>query len=95
MNPMITDSVGAMDTAAVDTPEFLFPLDARLDARRFLPIKYWEVQDRPREKFLSGKMQEMSNEELLAILIGSGNGLLSAVDSPKKYSPTSGAILWN
>ena len=81
---MITDSVGALDTAAgtaaVDTPEFLFPFDAR----RFLPIKYWEVQDRPREKFLSGKMQEMSNEELLAILIGSGNGLLSAVDIAKE-----------
>lgn len=91
MNPMFTDSVGAMDaaastaavdtsTAVIDTPEFLFPLDAR----RFLPIKFWDEQDRPREKFLSGKMQEMSNEELLAILIGSGNGLLSAVDIAKE-----------
>lgn len=79
------DTAAAVDTdmaavgtnaAAVDMPEFLFPLDAR----RFLPIKFWDVQDRPREKFLSGNTQDMSNEELLAILIGSGSGLLSAVD---------------
>lgn len=77
MNPMSTDLFETMETAAMDAA-------AMAEARRFLPIRLWDVQDRPREKFLLGKMQEMSNEELLAILIGSGIGLLSAVDIAKK-----------
>ncbi len=75
----IIETAPAVDTD-IDTPEFLFPLDAR----RFLPIKFWDAQDRPREKFLSGKVEDMRNEELLAILIGSGNSLLSAVDIAQK-----------
>ena len=47
---------------------------------RTFPISAWLEEERPREKLmLKGKVQ-LSNKELLAILIGSGNAKLSAVD---------------
>lgn len=42
-------------------------------------IREWAVDDRPREKFLSQGAAALSDDELLAILIGSGSGQLSAV----------------
>ncbi len=47
-------------------------------------IKYWAKEDRPREKLLSKGNQALSNAELLAILIGSGNQNDSAVELSKK-----------
>ncbi|MEG1498757.1 MAG: DNA repair protein RadC [Bacteroidales bacterium] len=44
------------------------------------PIKQWDPKDRPREKMLANSASELSNAELLAIIIGSGCGKLSAVD---------------
>src|SRR4051812_48578364 len=45
-----------------------------------LTIKCWAEEDRPREKLqLKGK-QTLSDAELIAILIGSGNAELSAVE---------------
>lgn len=45
-----------------------------------LTIKYWAEEDRPREKLqLKGKMA-LSDAELLAIIIGSGNAEQSAVE---------------
>ncbi len=52
--------------------------------KHYLPIKEWDIQDRPREKLLSGHMPEMPDEELLAILIGSGTENLSALDIAKR-----------
>ena len=52
--------------------------------KHYLPIKEWNVQDRPREKLLSGQMPYMPDEELLAILIGSGTENLSALDIAKR-----------
>ncbi|MDE6493178.1 MAG: DNA repair protein RadC [Bacteroidales bacterium] len=46
----------------------------------YLPIRQWDAQDRPREKFMAGNIPAMLNEELLAILIGSGTGQCSALD---------------
>lgn len=43
-------------------------------------IKDWSVEDKPREKLLLNGTQTMSNAELIAILIGSGNKELTAVD---------------
>jgi len=47
-------------------------------------IKNWAEEDRPREKLLSKGNQALSNAELLAILISSGNKEESAVELSKK-----------
>jgi len=47
-------------------------------------IKNWAEEDRPREKLLLKGNQALSNAELLAILIGSGNREESAVELSKK-----------
>lgn len=49
-----------------------------------LSIKDWAVEDRPREKLLSKGTSSLSNAELIAILIGSGNRNESAVDVSKR-----------
>ncbi len=56
------------------TPEFI------LTKQQYLPIRQWDLQDRPREKFMAGNIPAISNEELLAILIGSGTEQHSALD---------------
>ena len=43
-------------------------------------IKEWAADDRPREKMISKGKAALSNAELIAILIGSGNSELSAVE---------------
>ncbi len=45
-----------------------------------LTIKYWAEEDRPREKLLLKGKQSLSDAELLAIIIGSGNAELTAVE---------------
>lgn len=45
-----------------------------------LTIKSWAEEDRPREKLLVKGKQALSDAELLAIIIGSGNAELSAVE---------------
>jgi len=45
-----------------------------------LSIKDWAEEDRPREKLLSKGISALSDAELLAILIGSGNNEESAVE---------------
>ena len=57
------------------------------------PIKNWAEEDRPREKLqLKGK-NSMSDAELIAILLGSGNRSESAVDLAKRILLTSGENL--
>jgi DNA repair protein RadC len=46
---------------------------------KHLNIKEWNIEDRPREKFLAKGGQNLSDAELLAILLGSGNAHESAV----------------
>ena len=48
-----------------------------------LSIKNWSIDDRPREKLLSKGINSLSNAELIAILIGSGNKNETAVDLSK------------
>ena len=43
-------------------------------------IKSWAVDDRPREKMMAKGRGALSNAELIAILIGSGSGELTAVE---------------
>jgi len=45
-----------------------------------LSIKQWALEDRPREKMLYKGISSLSDAELVAILLGSGNSELSAVD---------------
>ncbi len=47
-------------------------------------IKQWAEEDRPREKMLSKGKEALSNAELIAILIGSGNNEESAVDLSRR-----------
>lgn len=47
-------------------------------------IKFWAQDDRPREKLLAKGKSSLSNAELIAILIGSGNKNESAVDLSKR-----------
>ena len=49
-----------------------------------LRIKDWAPEDRPREKLLSKGLKSLTNAELLAILIGSGQKNESAVEVAKK-----------
>lgn len=48
------------------------------------PIKQWAKDDRPREKLLSGGAENLSNSELLALLINKGTKHKSAVDLAKE-----------
>ena len=49
-----------------------------------LNINQWDPQDRPREKMMLHGVASLSNAELLAILIGSGNTEESAVELMRK-----------
>jgi DNA repair protein RadC len=52
--------------------------------RENLTIKAWAEDDRPREKLLSKGRQVLSDAELIAILIGSGNRKETAVELSKR-----------
>ena len=43
-------------------------------------IKDWAIDDRPREKMIAKGKGTLSNAELIALLIGSGHGGMSAVE---------------
>jgi len=47
---------------------------------KYMSIKQWASDDRPREKMLAKGAQSLSDAELLAILIGSGTREVSAVE---------------
>ena len=49
-----------------------------------ISIKHWAVEDRPREKILRHGFAALSNAELMAILIGSGNRTESAVELSRR-----------
>jgi DNA repair protein RadC len=49
-----------------------------------LSIKEWAVEDRPREKMLTKGIRSLSEAELIAILIGSGNLDESAVEVSRR-----------
>jgi DNA repair protein RadC len=53
------------------------------DYKANITIKNWAVDDRPREKLLNKGIESLSDAELIAILIGSGNKEMSAVELSK------------
>lgn len=60
------------------------PKDNRKSTMGKLSIKQWAEEDRPREKLLLKGVSALSDSELLAILIGSGNNEESAVELGKR-----------
>lgn len=58
-------------------------------------IKTWAADDRPREKMISKGKGTLSNAELIAILIGSGNGELSAVELAREVLKAVGDNLYD
>lgn len=62
---------------------------------RKLTIKEWSVQDRPREKYAKNGAVALSDAELIAILLRTGNSAESAVDLAKKLLAVSGNSLNN
>src|SRR4051812_12064099 len=48
------------------------------------PIRNWSEDDRPREKLMTKGKAALSDAELIAILIGSGNRNETAVDLSKR-----------
>lgn len=53
-----------------------------------LGIKSWAAEDRPREKMLLKGKSALSDAELIALLIGSGTGSLSAVEVARQVLQT-------
>ena len=62
---------------------------------KHLTIKNLSEEDRPREKLLSKGISSLSNSELLAIILGSGNKTQSAVELAKHILNTYGNNLNN
>ena len=56
-------------------------------------IRHWAEDDRPREKMLQKGPEALSNAELIAILLGSGNASESAVDLAKRILRQAGDSL--
>ncbi len=55
-----------------------------MDKKQNLKIKDWAEDDRPREKLLKRGIDSLTDAELIAILLGSGNSEDSAVELAKK-----------
>lgn len=55
-----------------------------------LNIKEWAVEDRPREKLLTNGARSLSDAELVAILIGSGNLEETAVELSRRILTSAG-----
>jgi len=55
-----------------------------MDQYKKLNLKQWAVEDRPREKMLANGARALSDAELIAILIGSGNAEETAVELSRR-----------
>ena len=59
-----------------------------MESKHKLSINQWALEDRPREKMMEKGAAALSDAELLAILIGSGNTEESAVELMRRLRPT-------
>lgn len=57
-----------------------------------LPIKQWALEDRPREKLLQRGLSALTDAELVAIIIGSGNREQSAIELAKHILKQTGGL---
>lgn len=67
-----------------DFKNYFFRLYFMSSYKKTLSIKQWKEDDRPREKLLNKGKIALSDAELVAILIGSGNRTESAVELAKR-----------
>lgn len=58
----------------------------------YLPITQWALEDRPREKLMAQGMENLSDPELLAILLGTGTRKQSAMDLARHLIDTIGGL---
>jgi DNA repair protein RadC len=63
---------------------FKFSTPDIMNTYKKLNIKEWAVEDRPREKMLAKGPRSLSDAELIAILIGSGNPEETAVELSRR-----------
>lgn len=68
----------------------IFAIDRELKGMKKISIKEWAEEDRPREKMMLKGVSALSDSELLAILIGSGNDKESAVELCKRILQKAG-----
>ena len=61
-----------------------------MDEKKYLTVKEWADEDRPREKMLLHGKKELSNAELIAILLRSGLPGKTAVDVAKEVLALAG-----
>jgi DNA repair protein RadC len=61
-----------------------FQIIFRVAATNKLNIKDWAAEDRPREKLMSNGPRSLTDAELIAILIGSGNHTETAVELARR-----------
>lgn len=64
-----------------------------MDTYRKLNLREWAAEDRPREKMISKGCRALSDAELIAILIGSGNQEETAVELARRILLTVGNSL--
>lgn len=64
-----------------------------MDSYRKLNLKSWAVEDRPREKLMRKGSRALSDAELLAILLGSGNTRETAVELGRRILEATGNSL--
>lgn len=75
-------------------PHFFNRTNLHLASKKKMPehseisIRFWSEDDRPREKFICQGRGALSNAELLAIILGSGNRSESAVGLAKRILQT-------
>lgn len=72
-----------MKRCSLSYAAFFMPMKS-LEQEGKLGIKAWAEADRPREKLLSKGRKQLTDAELIAILIGSGNKTETAVDLSKR-----------
>ena len=61
-------------------------------AGKYQPIKEWPAEDRPREKLLDRGAEALTDAELLAILLRTGNAGVSALDHARLLLSQFGGI---
>ena len=60
-----------------------------MEDSRYLTVKEWAAEDRPREKLMARGPKALSDAELLAIMLGSGTRNLSVVELSRKILESS------
>lgn len=66
-----------------------------MNEKKYISVKEWSEDDQPREKLISRGKKQLSNAELIAILLRTGGTGYSAVDLAKEVLSSAGNSLTN